>query len=116
MQKNDFHKTKSLDKYAILISVVFFIIIAYASFFHHDYWTDGDYLIYSNLGENVLSGNGKNVKMLNAGLGGPVFYASINSLTGDAFLNAKLISLLAGTGIVLDSYFTIKNILGAKIA
>jgi len=116
MQKNDFHKTKSLDKYAILISVVFFIIIAYATFFHHDYWTDGDYLIYSNLGENVLSGNGKNVKMLNAGLGGPVFYASINSLTGDAFLNAKLISLLAGTGIVLVSYFTIKNIFGAKIA
>ena len=116
MQKNDFSKTRSLDKYSIFISIIFFIIIAYATFFHHDYWTDGDYLIYSNLGENVLSGNGKNVKMLNAGLGGPVFYASINSLTGDAFLNAKLISLLAGTGIVLVSYFTIKNIFGAKIA
>ena len=116
MQKNDFSKTRSLDKYSIFISIIFFIIIAYATFFHHDYWTDGDYLIYSKFGENILSGNGKNVKILNAGLGGPVFYASINSLTGDAFLNAKLISLLAGTGIVVVSYFTIKNIFNAKIA
>ena len=116
MQKNDFRKTKSLDKYSILISVAFFIVIAYVAFSHHNYWTNGDYIIYSNLGENILSGNGKNVKILNAGLGGPVFYASINSLTGDAFLNAKLISLLAGTGIVAVSYFTIKNIFNAKIA
>ena len=116
MQKNDYSKTRSLDKYSILISVVFFIVIAYVTFFHHDYWTNGDYVIYSNLGENILSGNGQNVKILNAGIGGPVFYASINSLTGDAFLNAKLISLLAGTGIVVVSYFLIKNIFNAKIA
>ena len=107
MQKNDYSKTRSLDKYSILISVVFFIVIAYVTFFHHDYWTNGDYVIFSNLGENILSGNGQNVKILNAGIGGPVFYASINSLTGDAFLNAKLISLLAGTGIVVVSYFLI---------
>ena len=53
MQKNDYSKTRSLDKYSILISVVFFIIIAYVTFFHHDYWTNGDYVIYSNL-ENIL--------------------------------------------------------------
>ena len=116
MQKIDSNNTRSFDKYSIFISVVFFLVIGFVAFFHHDYWTNGDYLIYSNLGEDILSGNGKNVKILNAGLGGPLFYALVNSLTGDAFLSAKLISLFAGTGIVAISYFTIKNIFGAKIA
>ena len=86
------------------------------SFFHHPYWTDGDYLFYSNFGNNILAGNGKNVNIVNAPVGGPVFYAFLNSLTGDAFLNAKLISLLCGTGIVFFSYYIIRNIFSAKIA
>ena len=73
-------------------------------------------IIFCTLGHDILDGNGKNVKMLNAGPGGPVFYAFLDSLTGNALLNAKLISLLGGTGIVALSYLIIKNIFGSKIA
>ena len=116
MQKTESKKPRNFDKYAIIITICFFLVVSFVTFYHHDYWIDGDYLLYSNLGHDILDGNGKNVKMLNAGPGGPVFYAFLDSLTGDAFLNAKLISLLGGTGIVALSYLVIKNIFGSKVA
>ena len=116
MQKTESKKPRNFDKYAIIITICFFLVVSFVTFYHHDYWIDGDYLLYSNLGHDILDGNGKNVKMLNAGPGGPVFYAFLDSLTGDALLNAKLISLLGGTGIVALSYLIIKNIFGSKIA
>lgn len=116
MQKTESKKPRNFDKYAIIITICFFLVVSFVTFYHHDYWIDGDYLLYSNLGHDILDGNGKNVKMLNAGPGGPVFYAFLDSLTGNALLNAKLISLLGGTGIVALSYLIIKNIFGSKIA
>ena len=116
MQKTKSKKIENFNKYSALVTICFFLVITYVQFFHNPYWTDGDYLAYSNFGNNILAGNGKNVNIVNAGPGGPVFYAFLNSLTGDAFLNAKLISLLCGTGIVFFSYYIIRNIFSAKIA
>jgi len=116
MQKAKSEKIENFNKYSILVTVCFFLVITYVAFFHHPYWTDGDYLFYSNFGNNILAGNGKNVNIVNAGPSGPVFYAFLNSLTGDAFLNAKLIALFSGTGIVFFSYYIIRNIFSAKIA
>jgi hypothetical protein len=116
--KYQLKSVKNFDsqKYPLLITSCFFLIIFYVAFFHHNYWIDGDYVAYSNHGDDILTGNGKDVKILNAPPGGPVFYAFLNSLTNDAFLNAKLISLLCGTGIVAFSYYIIKNIFNSKIA
>ena len=109
-------KNFNSQKYPILITSCFFLIILYVAFFHHNYWIDPDYLTYSNWGDDILSGNGKNVNILNAPPGGPIFYAFLNSFTGDAFLNAKLISLFFGTGIVFVSYYIIRNVFNPKIA
>ena len=115
-QKLKFVKNFDSPKYPLLITACFFLIIFYVAFFHHIYWTEGDYVLYSNYGDDIISGNSKNVKILNAPPSGPVFYATLNSFFNDSFLVAKLISLLSGTGIVFFSYYIIKNIFSAKIA
>jgi len=111
-----FVKNFDSKKYPLLITSCFFVIIFYVQFFHHPYWIVGDYVLYSRLGEDILAGYGKNVYIFNAPEAGPVFFAFLNSFTGDAFLNAKLISLLSGTGIVFFSYYIIRNIFSARIA
>ena len=115
-QKLKFVKNFDSQKYPLLITTCFFLIIFYVAFFHHTYWTDGDYIAYYNHGDDILTSNGNNVKIINAPPGGPVFYAFLNSFTGDLFLDAKLISLFCGTGIVFFSYYIIRNIFSAKIA
>jgi hypothetical protein len=109
---------KNLDskKYPLLVTLCFFSIIFYVQFFHHPYWIVGDYVLYSRLGEVILADGGKNVYIFNAPQSAGVFYALLNSLTGDSFLNAKLISLFSGTGIVFFSYYIIRNIFNARIA
>jgi len=111
-----FVKNFDSKKYPLLITSCFFLIIFYIQFFHHPYWIVGDYVLYSRLGEVILADGGKNVYIFNAPQSAGVFYAFLNSFTGDAFLNVKLISLLSGTGIVFFSYYIIRNIFSAKIA
>ncbi|MGQ0376004.1 MAG: glycosyltransferase family 39 protein [Nitrososphaerota archaeon] len=111
-----FVKNFDSKKYPLLVTLSFFLIIFYVQFFHHPYWIVGDYVLYSRLGEVILADGGKNVYIFNAPQSAGVFYALLNSFTGDSFLNAKLISLFSGTGIVFFSYYIIRNIFSARIA
>ena len=52
----------------------------------------------------------------NASVGGPILYAYLTTIFGDAFLVIKSISILGCTGIVFLSYFITKNIFNSKIA
>jgi len=108
----------SRTKYSLLITICFFIITAYVSFFHHVYWTifDQDGLIYLVGGKQILNGDATNVQFVNAGPGGPVLYGVLDSIFHDGFFVVKLVSLLSGTGIVFFSYYIIKNIFDEKIA
>src|SRR3989344_1434179 len=111
-------KIFTTTKYHLWITIGFFLITSYAAFFNHTYWTifDQDGLIYLEGGKEILNGYGKNVQFLNAGPGGPVLFAALDSVFHDGFFAVKLVSVLSGTGIVFFSYYIIRNIFNPKIA
>ena len=105
-------------KYPVLVTIGFFLVTTYVSLFYHNFWTifDQDGLIYLSGGQQIIAGIGENVSFLNAGPGGPVFFALFESVLKDGLLVTKLISIFSGTGIVFLSYLVFKNIFTTKIA
>lgn len=112
---SSFNKHNS-KKIHLVIPLIFLIVISYVSFFHHPYFFEFDGIYYLSAGEVILDGDGKNVKMFNAPVGGPVIYATLNSFFDDGFNLLKIISIVCGTGIVFVSYYIFKNIFDYKIA
>ena len=106
------------NKYPILITIGFFLVTTYVSFFHHDFWTifDQDSLIYLSGGQQIIAGVGENVSFPNAGPAGPVLFALLESVLKDGLFATKIVSILSGTGIVFFSYMVFKNIFSSKIA
>ena len=115
--ENLLKKKISAEKFSILITIAFLVIVSYVAAFHHDYWViDHDGQIYLHAGELILEGNGNNVKLHNAPVGGPVIYAFVNSFFNDGFNVMKTIAILSATGSVFFSYKIIKNISNSKTA
>ena len=114
----DKHEVLKSSKYAILITIGFFLVTACVSFFYHDFWTifDQDGLIYLSGGQQIIAGVGENVSFPNAGPGGPVVFALLESVLKDGLVATKIVSILSGTGIVFFSYMVFKNIFSSKIA
>ena len=107
----------SSNKYPLIITLGFFLVFAYITFFHHNYWwSDVDGVFYLQKGEQILSGDGYNVHIHDAPVGGPILYASIGSFVDDGFLIMKTIALLSCTGIVFVSFYIIRNIFSFKVA
>ena len=106
------------NKFPILITIGFFLMMSYLAFFHNLIWggfnTDG--IHYLNFGRAILEGNGIDVKVLNGQVGGPVLFALLESIIPDAFSTMKTIAVLSGSGIVLLSFFITKNIFNYRIA
>ena len=74
----------SSNKYPLIIALGFFLIFAYISFFHHNYWwSDVDGVFYLLTGDQILNGDGHNVHIVDAPVGGSVLSASIGSLLDD---------------------------------
>ena len=116
-QSTEFRKKIAIQKFPLLITFCFLIIVSYVAFFHHNFWiVDSDGIIYLTAGEQILNGDGKNVFLLNAPVGGPVFYAGINSVFNDGFFTMKLVSVLSATGMVFLSYNIMRNVFDSKIA
>lgn len=65
----------SSNKYPLIITLGFFLIFSYIAFFNHNYWSEDDGMYYLQLGEQILEGDGKNVKTVNTSIGGAVVYA-----------------------------------------
>ena len=105
-----------LIKFPLLITLAYFLIFSYIAFFNHNYWSEDDGIYYLQVGEQILEGDGKNVKTINTSIGGPVVYAWINSFLHEGFVTMKLVALFSGASIVFVSYFIIKNIFGVKVA
>ena len=104
-------------KIPIIITVAFFLITLYVAAFHHNYWViDHDGQIYLHAGEQILAGNGSNVKFHNALVGGPVIYAFLNQFFDNGFGVMKSISVLSASGAVFFSYFILNNIFNRKVA
>ena len=105
------------QKIPILITIAFFLITSYVAIFHNNYWlVDHDGRITLQIGEEILAGDGKNIRLHNAPLGGPIIYAFLNSFFDDGFNLLKSIAVLSSSGAVFFSYFILKNIFNRKIA
>ena len=105
------------NKYPLVITLGFFLIFAYITFFHHNYWwSDVDGVFYLLKGEQILSGDGHNLRISQAPVGGPLLYTSLTSYFDDGFLIMKIIALLSCTGIVFVSFYIIRNIFNFKVA
>jgi 4-amino-4-deoxy-L-arabinose transferase-like glycosyltransferase len=105
-----------INKYALIVTACFFIIFLYLSVFHHPYWYERDGIYYLNAGLQILDGDGSNVKLFNAPLGGPVIFAFFSNIFLDSFLTIKIIALLSGTIIVYVTYPIVRNFFSSKIA
>ena len=106
------------NKFPVLITIGFFLMMSYLAFFHNIIWGgyDTDGIHYLNFGKAILEGNGTDVKVLNGQVGGPVLFAFLESIIPDAFSTMKTIAILSGSGIVLLSFFITKNIFNYRIA
>ena len=106
------------NKFPILITIGFFLMMSYLAFFHNIIWGgyDTDGIHYLNFGKTILEGNGTNVKVLNGQIGGPILFAFLDSISSDTFATVKTIAILSGSGIVLLSFFITKNIFNYRIA
>ena len=117
LQHKHFKNSILEQKIPILITIAFFLITSYVAAFHHNYWiVDHDGTITLHIGEEILAGNGKNILLFNAPVGGPVIYASLNSFFDDGFNLLKSIAVLSASGAVFFSYYILKNIFNRKIA
>ena len=92
--------------------------MSYITFFHHLYFSgqEQDGIYYLLHGREFFDGNLENTEQLNAPMGGPILYASLENFLGDAFTGYKAVSIISGTGIVFITYFIARNIFGTKIA
>ena len=104
------------QKYPLLITLSFFIIIFCVAFFQNNFMKDGDFFAFAIQGEQILFGDKEGVKFMTGPPTGAVMYALFNLLFDDFFTTGKIVALLSGTGIVFFSYYIIRNIFGHKIA
>lgn len=114
--QNSFIQSLSSNKYALIITLIFFIIILNVTIFSHHYWFETDGILIVHIGEQILKGDGKNLLTPDLPDGGGIIYGIVNLIIKDEFITAKIISLISGTGIVLLSYYITKNVFNTKIA
>ena len=100
----------------ILITITFFVISSYVAFVVDNPSQDSDLLYYFYSGQEIIYGDKENVQIFNAPVGWPVLLAAVDSIVKDPFITSKLFSVIFGSGIVLMSYFIIRNVFGEKVA
>ena len=103
---NRYESIKS-NKYPLLITLIFFSCTFYVSFFVDNPALSGDALYYFFTGKQILDGEGENVKVLLAPIGGPIIFATLDNFFNDPYITIKIISLLSGSVIVFLSFFII---------
>ena len=104
------------NKFPLIITITFFLALSFVSLTYHNVWHEADGISFLNFGQQILDGDGENVRITDAQPGGSVFYAFINSFIHDGFFTTKIISLLSGTGIVFLTYFIIRNFCDERTA
>ena len=100
----------------ILITITFFVISSYVAFVVDNPSQDSDLLYYFYSGQEIIYGDKENVQIFNAPVGWPILLAAVDSIVKDPFITSKLFSVIFGSGIVLMSYFIIRNVFGEKVA
>ncbi|MDC0202169.1 glycosyltransferase family 39 protein [Candidatus Nitrosopelagicus sp.] len=107
----------NFQRIPIIITLTFFVLALYIALANHNYWTfdiDGQY--YLEMGKEILHGEGENVLIPNAGIGGPVIYALLDELVNDGFNLLKIIAVICSSAIIYLTYHIIRNFLDHKTA
>ena len=109
-------KSKYCKLLPIIITITFFVISSYVAFVVDNPSQDSDLLYYFYSGQEIIYGDKENVQIFNAPVGWPILLAAVDSIVKDPFITSKLFSVIFGSGIVLMSYFIIRNVFGEKVA
>ena len=78
------------QKYPLLITLSFFIIISCIAFSQNNFLKDGEIVLFTLKGEQILFGDRESVKLMTAPAIGPVIYAIVNLLVDDIFITGKI--------------------------
>ena len=80
------------DKYsktAILVTLAFLVATTLVTIYYNPYLHSNDSIFYFWAGKQILAGQGSNVVLPNAPIGGPILFA----LTDDPFTHMRIISI-----------------------
>ena len=73
------------NKFPLIITITFFLALSFVSLTYHNVWHEADGISFLNFGQQILDGDGENVRITDAQPGGAVFYAFIISFIHDGF-------------------------------
>lgn len=116
VQRLEFTEKITPKKISGIITIVYFIIFSYIAFFHHPFWFEPEGVMYLNWGNDLIFGNASEVYIPDSPVGWPIIHSVLSDYFGDAFAIGKIVALLSATGIILTSFYVIRNLFGDKIA
>jgi len=101
---------------SIIVVIIFFICTSYVTFIIDNPSLDHLIIDYYYAGQQTLYGDRESVYLASTPIGWSVLLASADSIVNDVFVTAKLFSVVFATGILVLSFFIIRNIFDKKLA
>ena len=101
---------------SIIVVIIFFICTSYVAFVVDNPSLDHLIIDYYYAGQQTLYGDRESVYLASTPIGWSVLLASADSIVNDVFITAKLFSVFFATGILVLSFFIIRNIFDKKLA
>jgi len=101
---------------SIIVVIIFFICTSYVAFIVDNPSMDHLIIDYYYAGQQTLYGDRESVYLASTPIGWSVLLASADSIVNDVFITAKLFSVVFATGILVLSFFIIRNIFDKKLA
>ena len=121
MSVKDFQNIKLAKKDSVtiisfIVVIIFFASTSYVAFIIDNPTRDHDLLAYYYAGQQTLYGDRENVYLAGTPIGWSVLLALSDNVVDDVFVTAKLFSVFFATGIVLLSFYIVKNIFNKQVA
>ena len=121
MSVRDFQNIKLAKKDSVtiisfIVVIIFFASASYVAFIIDNPTRDHDLLAYYYAGQQTLYGDRENVYLAGTPIGWSVLLALSDNVVNDVFVTAKLFSVFFATGIVLLSFYIVKNIFNKQVA
>ena len=109
-------KKDSVTIISFIVVIIFFASASYVAFIIDNPTRDHDLLAYYYAGQQTLYGDRENVYLAGTPIGWSVLLALSDNVVDDVFVTAKLFSVFFATGIVLLSFYIVKNIFNKQVA
>jgi 4-amino-4-deoxy-L-arabinose transferase-like glycosyltransferase len=109
-------KKDSVTIISFIVVIIFFASASYVAFIIDNPTRDHDLLAYYYAGQQTLYGDRENVYLAGTPIGWSVLLALSDNVVDDVFVTAKLVSVFFATGIVLLSFYIVKNIFNKQVA